>query len=171
MPAARRQASTWGAMRQMTRRATRAADPTDNLTRIGKPHEPRGTKEKQPRPATPTTTPSTAGYRDDGASSRIRRAATPSRERAGTRERNPKQQSARDGREPAPQAAPPPDKQDGTRSGETINGGRHTGLTRPTTTPIASRRDDDDEEEEPRRQRTIASERATRTTNGRKQNE
>ena len=45
-----------GATRQTTRRTTRAADPTDNLTRRGKPHETRGTEEKQPRPAMPTAT-------------------------------------------------------------------------------------------------------------------
>lgn len=42
-----------GATRQTTRRATRTAGPTDNLTRRGKPHEPRGTEEKQPRQASP----------------------------------------------------------------------------------------------------------------------
>lgn len=86
-----------GAARPTTSRTVRTADPTEDLTRRGKPHETRGTEEKQPRTAMPTA-PSRIPRRQ--ASRRIRRSAP--RERAEPRGRQPKQRTTRDERENPP---------------------------------------------------------------------
>lgn len=52
-----------GIAKPTTSFTARATDPTEGITRKGKPHEPRETEAKQPRPATPAATPSPAGYR------------------------------------------------------------------------------------------------------------
>lgn len=149
-------------MRQTARRATRAADPTDNLTSRGKPHEPRGTEEKQPRPAMPTATPNQQDT--EAESKQTDKTSRPTGAERG--QRTTPQATSRTGRErtrhgqaaPLVRQARRGERTSGETINETINGGRPTGLTRMTTPPPdgkqAGRRraTTPDDETEPRRQ-------------------